>query len=190
MTVSVFKNVGFDESDYAPLIKIADVPGKYTAKIDIFVENTHCALEFFLDYENNNNVWTASNACAMNITNGCSDGGCGGIVGIQRATNVSTLEFMLDMPRSNTANCQGRTANVSVLVLGEHADGIITVPDSVPDDVTSVHFDDGYRQNGWTMEVNRLGLYHDLFSNVTFEVTEEAAPAEEVAPTEEAAPTE
>ena len=166
MTVSVFKNVCFDESNYAPLIRVADAPGKYTAKIDVFVENTQCGLEFFLDYENENSEWTASNACAMAITHGCSDGGCGGIVGIRRTTNVSSLEFVLDMPRSKTASSQSRTANVSVSVIGDHADGIVTIPDAVPDDVVSVSFDDGYRENGWSMEINRLGWYHDLFSSV------------------------
>ena len=143
---------------YVPMVRIANVPGHYTTKIAVTLANSS-ASEFYLDYENVDGQWAASNACVFCVTNGINGDG---VIGVRRVVtpNSDALEFAL-----HVANTQS-TANVVVTTVGEHDEGVITIPTTVPDGCSLVSYDQGYNEKGWTRELGRLQKYQDIFSAV------------------------
>jgi hypothetical protein len=138
-----------------PMIHIANVPGHYTAKVAVKLSNGGVA-DFYLEYENADDQWIASNACALNMGLDLLSGYAERVV----TPNSDALSFALRVNDKQT----DATANVAVTVMGSHEEGIITIPSGVPEGSTFSRFDDGYNDNGWTHEVGRLQKYEEIFS--------------------------
>jgi hypothetical protein len=142
------------------MIRIANVSGHYTSKIVVELTNEGSVQEFYLDYENADGQWTASNACIFNITGYVERSN---VVDVERVftPNDDALAFALRVDDD-----QELTANVEVTVIGTHDDGVITIPTNVSDGSTFTPFHNGYKQQGWAMEVGRLQKYQDIFSGL------------------------
>jgi len=148
--------------DRVPIVRIANVSGHYTGKIVVDMVNEGSVQEFYLEYENVDGQWLASNACAHCITGYVEHSK---VVGVERVYGVGDDEDALAFAiRMN--DDQERTANVEVTVIGTHDDGVITIPTNVPDGSTFTPFDEGYKQNGLMNEVGRLQKYQDIFSSL------------------------
>lgn len=142
-----------------PLVKIQNVPGKYLGKVHATADTY--ALNFYFEYENAGGAWTASNACVLDHTL-VSDTNSIVVEGVKRVTSTDGLEFFLQ----GTQTTDTLSANVSVTVLGTHEEGVIVVPDAVPDDATHVSYDDGYPMTSSPAELGRRQYYLDQMSSV------------------------
>lgn len=149
------KNNEIDFNTNVPLISITNIPGRYIAKITVAVESSESGFDFYLDFENINNTWSALNPCVLCLTKGdmCMDG-------VKHIISTDKLEFFLRIP-----DCVSR-ANVTVHVLGTHEDDVITIPTSILDDITYVSYDKGYKENGWLNKIGNMEYYIELFKNI------------------------